>query len=192
MLHFVVSEKIDASSYPNATFLEVNDTLVALQQLAAFHRNQFDIPVIGITGSNGKTTVKEWLYQFLHGQYNIVRSPRSYNSQIGVPLSVWQINESHTLGIFEAGISQQGEMARLERIIRPTIGVLTNIGEAHSEGFNDDDHKFREKLVLFKNCKILIGREIDFEGQDEFIELLSEDLKVLTWGHGFIQSFYRR
>src|SRR5690606_28383298 len=100
-------------------------------QLAAHHRQQFQIPIIGITGSNGKTIVKEWLNQLLQPDYTIVRSPKSYNSQIGVPLSVWQINESHTLGIFEAGISKPGEMAALRKIIQPTMGVLTNIGAAH-------------------------------------------------------------
>jgi alanine racemase len=180
--NFIISEKINSSLYPDANFLQVDDGLQALQQLAAYHRGQFNIPVIGITGSNGKTIVKEWLYQLLHEDQNIVRSPKSYNSQIGVPLSIWQMNEQHTLGIFEAGISEQGEMLRLERMIRPTIGILTNIGEAHSEGFNDAEHKFREKLVLFRNCKTVIGREIDFAGQQEFIELLGEDLRVLTWG----------
>ncbi len=192
VLYYVVSEKINGDGFPGAIFLEVSDTLVALQQLAQYHRSRFTFPVIGITGSNGKTSVKEWLYQFLHTQYNIVRSPRSYNSQIGVPLSVWQMNESNTLGIFEAGISQQGEMARLERVIRPTIGVLTNIGEAHSEGFNDNDHKFREKLALFKNSEVLIGRGVDFEGQREFIELLSGDLKLLTWGDSPANHFVVR
>jgi alanine racemase len=180
--NFIVSEKINLSSYPDANFLEVDDSLQALQQLATHHRGQFNIPVIGITGSNGKTIVKEWLYQLLHEDYNIVRSPKSYNSQIGVPLSIWQMNEEHTLGIFEAGISEQGEMLRLEKMIRPTIGILTNIGEAHSEGFVDPAHKFREKLVLFRNCKTVIGRETDFAGQEEFVELLGEDLRVLTWG----------
>ena len=178
----MVSDKIDFQIYPEANFLLVYDTLAALQQLAGFHRNQFHIPVIGITGSNGKTIVKEWLYQLLHTDYSIVRSPKSYNSQVGVPLSIWQMNEEHTMGIFEAGISEQGEMLRLEKMIRPTIGILTNIGEAHSEGFNDPEHKFREKLVLFRNCKTVIGREADFAGQEEFIELLGEDIKALTWG----------
>jgi Alr-MurF fusion protein len=189
---FVVSESVDASGYPEADFLFVDDTLVALQQLAAYHRKQFNIPVIGITGSNGKTIVKEWLYQMLHNDFNIVRSPRSYNSQIGVPLSVWQMNETHTLGIFEAGISEQGEMTRLEKIIQPTLGVLTNIGEAHSEGFNDNSHKFREKLVLFKNSKTVIGKEMDFAGQKEFIDLLGEDLDVLTWGYSESNHFVVR
>jgi alanine racemase len=180
--NFICSEKINLSLYPDANFLQVDDGLQSLQQLAAYHRGQFNIPVIGITGSNGKTIVKEWLYQLLHEDHNIVRSPKSYNSQIGVPLSIWQMNEQHELGIFEAGISEQGEMLRLEKMIRPTIGILTNIGEAHSEGFNDTEHKFREKLVLFRNCKTVIGREMDFAGQEEFIELLGEDLRVLTWG----------
>jgi Alr-MurF fusion protein len=190
--NFVVSEKTDASAYPEANLLFVEDTLAALQQLAAYHRKQFNIPVIGITGSNGKTIVKEWLYQLLHKDFNIVRSPRSYNSQIGVPLSVWQMNETHELGIFEAGISQQGEMTRLERIIQPTMGILTNIGEAHSEGFNDSSHKFREKLVLFKNSKTVIGREMDFAGQKEFVDLLGEDLEVLTWGYAAGNHFVVR
>ena len=124
------------------------------------------IPVIGITGSNGKTIVKEWLYQLLHEDYNIVRSPKSYNSQIGVPLSVWQMNEQHTLGIFEAGISQPGEMEMLEKIIQPTIGILTNIGEAHSEGFTDKKQKLAEKLKLFTHCQLLIGRENDLAGAE--------------------------
>jgi len=180
--NFVISEKIDSSLFPEANFILVDDTLIALQDLAAYHRQQFHFPVVGITGSNGKTIVKEWLFQLLQEDYNIVRSPKSYNSQVGVPLSVWQMNENHTLGIFEAGISKQGEMNRLERIIRPGIGILTNIGEAHNEGFIDSAHKFREKLTLFRNCKSLIGREIDFEGQEAIFEYMSSDLEVLTWG----------
>ncbi len=190
--NFAISEQINVDGFPEANFLETGDTLHALQVLAAYHRSQFSIPVIGITGSNGKTIVKEWLYQLLNSNYKIVRSPKSYNSQVGVPLSIWQMNEEHELGIFEAGISEQGEMIRLEKMIRPTIGILTNIGEAHSEGFNDPEHKFREKLVLFKNCKIVIGREIDFAGQEEFIELLGEDLKVCTWGYSARNEFMIR
>lgn len=158
--HFVISESIDPIAYPEADFIVVADTLTALQQLAAWHRRQFNIPVIGITGSNGKTIVKEWLYQLLHDEYNIVRSPRSYNSQIGVPLSIWQMNEQHTLGIFEAGISQPGEMEKLEKIIQPTIGVLTNIGEAHSEGFDSSEQKEKEKKILFKNAEQPTALEI--------------------------------
>ena len=180
--NFVVSQEGEAGIYPDANFLLVDDSLVALQQLAAYHCQQFNIPVIGITGSNGKTIIKEWLYQLLQEDYNIVRSPKSYNSQIGVPLSVWQMNEQHTLGIFEAGISEQGEMIRLEKIIQPTIGILSNIGEAHGEGFIDSEHKFREKLSLFKNCNVLIGKEIYFEERRDVIDMLGPHLKVLTCG----------
>jgi alanine racemase len=131
-----------------------------LHDLAASHRQQFSIPVIGITGSNGKTIVKEWLYQLLQQDHNIVRSPRSYNSQIGVPLSVWQMNTQHTLGIFEAGISTVGEMEKLADVIQPTIGVLTNIADAHSEGFTNDREKALEKAKLFAHVNTLIfGRE---------------------------------
>jgi Alr-MurF fusion protein len=151
---FIISEAIDIAVFPEAAFLMVKDTLSALQQLAAYHRQQFNIPVIGITGSNGKTIVKEWLYQLLNEDFNIVRSPKSYNSQIGVPLSVWQMNEHNTLAIFEAGISKPGEMEKLENIIRPTIGVLTNIGEAHSEGFKSEEQKKEEKKILFRNAVI--------------------------------------
>lgn len=187
--NFITSEKINLSQYPDANFLMVDDSLQALQQLAIHHRGQFNIPVIGITGSNGKTIVKEWLYQLLHEDYNIVRSPKSYNSQIGVPLSLWQMNEQHTLGIFEAGVSEYGEMRRLERMIQPTIGILTNIGEAHSGGFNDAEHKFREKAVLFKNAKIIIGRDIDFVAGREVIEMLGEDIQLMTWGYGGANDF---
>jgi Alr-MurF fusion protein len=157
--NFVVNESFNTgqlSGCKGANFLVVNDVLNALQTVTAFHRKQFDIPVIGITGSNGKTIVKEWLYQLLNTDYNIARSPKSYNSQIGVPLSVWQINTTHTLGIFEAGISQPDEMQHLEKMIEPTIGVLTSIGEAHNEGFLNIRQKINEKLKLFRHSKLLI------------------------------------
>jgi len=179
---FVVSEEQDKAAYPDAGFIIVGDTLNALQQLAIYHRSQFAIPVIGITGSNGKTIVKEWLYQLLHDEYNIVRSPKSYNSQIGVPLSIWQIDEQHNLGIFEAGISQPGEMAMLEKIIQPSIGVLTNIGEAHDEGFADKTQKILEKLKLFTHCQVLIGREKDLSGHKELIASFDGKPELLTWG----------
>ncbi|WP_299466879.1 bifunctional UDP-N-acetylmuramoyl-tripeptide:D-alanyl-D-alanine ligase/alanine racemase [Mucilaginibacter sp.] len=153
--NFVVNHQPD-TIMPDANFLIVADVLVALQDLAAHHRKQFDIEVIGITGSNGKTIVKEWLYQLMSPEKNIARNPKSYNSQIGVPLSVWQINETHNLGIFEAGISTPGEMDKLEAIIQPTIGVLTHIGTAHDEGFESPEEKLSEKLKLFKNCNQLI------------------------------------
>ncbi len=157
--NFVVDETFTEESlvlYKEANFLQVNDVLDALQALTAFHRRQFTIPVIGITGSNGKTIVKEWLYQLLNNDYAIVRSPKSYNSQIGVPLSIWQMNAGHQLGIFEAGISQPDEMQQLEKIIEPTIGVFTNIGEAHNEGFLNIRQKINEKLKLFLHAGLLI------------------------------------
>lgn len=153
---FVVSDPVDTAQLPEANIIQVKDVLQALQLLAAHHRKQFAIPVIGITGSNGKTIVKEWLNQLLDDQYSIIRSPRSYNSQIGVPLSVWPMNDTHELGIFEAGISQSGEMDRLQKIIQPTIGIFTNIGEAHSEGFLNLRQKVNEKLRLFTHVKTLV------------------------------------
>jgi len=139
-----------------ANFLIVENTLFALQEFAAYYRNLFHFPVIGLTGSNGKTIVKEWLNFLLSPDYNIIRSPKSYNSQVGVPLSVIAINEKHNLGIFEAGISTVNEMTHLEKIIKPTIGVLTNIGSAHDEGFLNLVQKIDEKLLLFKDCPIII------------------------------------
>src|SRR5579871_2073665 len=144
--NFVLEQEIHL---PDANCIFVKDSLAALQQLVAIHRRQFTLPVIGITGSNGKTIIKEWLNQLLEPDYQIVRSPKSYNSQTGVPLSVWQLGPQHDLAIFEAGISLPGEMQRLEPIIRPTIGVFTNIGEAHSEGFTSLAAKAREKMKLF-------------------------------------------
>lgn len=154
--HFVVSELPSLASYPSATFYCVENVVGALQQLAQHHRNQFTYPVLAITGSNGKTIVKEWLNHLLHNQFQITRSPRSYNSQLGVPLSVWGMTESSNLAIFEAGISQYGEMAVLSEILRPDIGVITNIGEAHSDGFSSKLEKIHEKLSLFKEAKVLL------------------------------------
>ena len=137
-------------------FLVVDSSLVALQHLAAYKRSLYHGPVIGITGSNGKTVVKEWLYQLLKDDYRITRSPKSYNSQIGVPLSVWQLSEQTELAIFEAGISEMGEMARLQPIIRPTIGVITYIGTEHGENFPSLEAKRAEKLQLFSECSTII------------------------------------
>ncbi len=163
--NFVVSDRLpEFDEMKDANFLVVKDTLKALQKLAAYHRKQFNFPVIGITGSNGKTIVKEFLYQLLHKDFNIVRSPRSYNSQIGVPLSIWQMNEKHTLGIFEAGISQPDEMERLQPIIAPTIGIITNIGEAHQENFLSTRQKCMEKLTLFNDAEAII-----YDGDNGFI-----------------------
>ncbi|MES1214155.1 MAG: bifunctional UDP-N-acetylmuramoyl-tripeptide:D-alanyl-D-alanine ligase/alanine racemase, partial [Bacteroidota bacterium] len=188
--NFVISKTIDCSLYPDANFIYVADALNALQQLAAHHREQFDIPVIGITGSNGKTIVKEWLYQLLHEDFNIVRSPKSYNSQIGVPLSVWQITQQHTLGIFEAGISQPGEMQNLVKIIKPTIGILTTIGEAHSEGFTSSTQKLSEKIKLFAGCRKIIyckdytvPEQLDIEGEHR--NLFSDDVEFYSWSSSF-------
>lgn len=155
--NFVVSESFDMdAAYQDASYLQVSDVLEALQKLASEHRNAFRIPVVGITGSNGKTIVKEWLNHLLRDAFSIVRSPRSYNSQIGVPLSVWQMQEKDELAIFEAGISQAGEMERVERIIRPTIGVFTNLGGAHQENFSSLRQKCLEKLRLFKDSGLII------------------------------------
>ena len=137
-------------------FLVVDSSLAALQQLAAYKRSLYHGPVIAITGSNGKTVVKEWLYQLLKDDYRITRSPKSYNSQIGVPLSVWQLNEQTKLAIFEAGISEMGEMARLQPIIRPTIGVITYIGAEHGENFPSLEAKRAEKMLLFADCSTII------------------------------------
>lgn len=154
--NLVVGKKTASDAFPGANVLLVDNTLHAMQALAAHHRAQFRYPVIGITGSNGKTIVKEWLFQLLAPDYDIVRSPKSYNSQIGVPLSVWEMQEYHTLGIFEAGISQPGEMERLAAIIRPDVGILTNIGPAHREGFASEAEKLQEKMKLFAGAKALI------------------------------------
>jgi len=153
--NFVV-EYIPENCHGKANFLVVKSTLEALQNFAGYHRNLFDFPIIGLTGSNGKTIVKEWLNFLLSPDYNIIRSPKSYNSQVGVPLSVIAINEKHNLGIFEAGISTVNEMDKLEKIIRPTIGVLTNIGTAHDEGFLNLVQKIDEKLLLFKDSPVII------------------------------------
>ena len=154
--NFVVSQLPDTASFTDANFLVVANPLKALQKLAELHRAKFQIPVIGVTGSNGKTVVKEWLHQLLSPDRVITRSPRSYNSQIGVPLSVWQLNEESELAIIEAGISEMGEMRALQSIIRPTIGILTNIGGAHQENFFSLQEKCMEKVSLFKDCDVVI------------------------------------
>ncbi len=177
--YFVVSEKINVKQYPNAIFLIVKNVEAALQQLVAFHRTQFDMDVIGITGSNGKTIVKEWLFQLLQNHKKIIRSPQSYNSQIGVPLSVWELSQQYNLGIFEAGISTPGEMQKLAAIIRPTIGVLTNIGTAHSDGFRNNTEKLKEKLRLFEKAKIIIAHADDPLIKKEITKLKRP---VFFWG----------
>ncbi len=145
-----------AADYAGANFLKVVSTLAALQRLAERHRDEFDIPVVGITGSNGKTMVKEWLYQLLSPDMVVTRSPRSYNSQIGVPLSVWLLSEHSGIGLFEAGISEPGEMDALRDIIQPTIGILTSLGDAHQEAFRSMDEKCTEKMRLFHDARVVI------------------------------------
>lgn len=191
--NFVVSEKIDRSLYPAANFIYVANTLVALQTIATVHRNKFNYPVIGITGSNGKTILKEWLFQLLNYNYDIVRSPKSYNSQVGVPLSVWQMNIHHELAIFEAGISTQGEMDKLAPIINPEIGVFTFLGDAHAEGFESRDQKIKEKLKLFSNSKVLVycadEKELD-EAVEIFKKTVNPSIQLFAWSRvkaGFLR-----
>ena len=178
--NFIVSSlPVDIDQYPQSNFLLVHDTLQAMQQLAAYHREQFDIPVIAITGSNGKTTVKEWLYQLLSPDFNVCRSPRSYNSQVGVPLSLWLLNQHNDVAIIEAGISNPNEMDNLNRMIRPTISVITNIGEAHQENFFTKEGKCDEKLKLMRNCETAVVNL-----QDEFITKVARQEilnKVKNW-----------
>jgi alanine racemase len=179
--NFVVQKNFDASAFINANFIFVDDTLAALQFVAAYHRQQFNYPVVAITGSNGKTIVKEWLYQLLSPEYNIVRSPRSYNSQLGVPLSVWQMNNDFNLAIFEAGISMPNEMKKLADIIEPNVGILTNIGNAHDENFDSTQQKTEEKCKLFASCKTVI-----VNGDDHSItKILSKqsNADLITWGN---------
>jgi alanine racemase len=181
--NFVITDEKYIDLFPDANILLVKDALIALQSLAKYNRSQYDLKVLGITGSNGKTIVKEWLYQLLTADFNIVRSPKSFNSQIGVPLSVWDIEADHTLGIFEAGISKGNEMDALADIIQPTIGILTNIGEAHAEGFGSQSEKLQEKLKLFKNAELFIYspeytegiRKSDLPGQQKFSWSFKED-----------------
>ncbi len=161
-----------ASDYPEANFLKVVNTLEALQRLAERHRDEYNIPIVGITGSNGKTMVKEWLYQLLSPSMFVTRSPRSYNSQIGVPLSVWLMDEQTQVGVFEAGISQSGEMLALRDIIQPSIAVLTNLGAAHQENFASKEEKCREKLILFHDAETIV-----YNGDDETVSKVVAEYK---------------
>jgi len=180
--NFVVSEKIDEIKFAEANFISVSDTLAALQNLCVYHRKQFSIPVLGITGSNGKTIVKEWLYQLMREDKNIVRSPKSFNSQVGVPLSVWQMSEENELGIFEAGISRPDEMEHLGKIISPTIGIFTNVGQSHDENFLDTRQKIREKLKLFVHTETLIYCKDYLQLNEEIVASKPlKNLKIFTW-----------
>ncbi|WP_181305010.1 bifunctional UDP-N-acetylmuramoyl-tripeptide:D-alanyl-D-alanine ligase/alanine racemase [Rufibacter sp. XAAS-G3-1] len=205
---FVVEDAsgiMDLTSYPQANVLLVSDSIQAMQRLAAYHRRKFSIPVVGITGSNAKTIVKEWLSQLLSVSERVVKSPRSYNSQIGVPLSVWQMNESHTIGVFEAGISQPDEMEHLASVLQPTLGVFTNLGSAHDEGFTSQTQKLHEKLKLFAHVTQLIycadqpvvRETIQAEGLPGFAWSTQEhpaaqvQLKVLEMHHGKTKVRFR-
>ena len=181
VFNFVVNTNFDTRIFPDANFLKVDDVLAALQMVASRHRAQFTYPVIGITGSNGKTIVKEWLNQLLSNRYHIIRSPRSYNSQIGVPLSVWEMDEKHQLAIFEAGISQKGEMDALANIIQPTIGILTSMGTAHQEGFESEAEKRNEKWKLFQKAQVIITplSEVALDVKDALHHAGSPS--IITW-----------
>jgi Alr-MurF fusion protein len=167
------------NDFKEANILVVENSIAALQKISSQHRQRFQIPVIGITGSNGKTIIKEWLFQLLSKSEVVVKNPGSYNSQVGVPLSVWQIQKHHTLGIFEAGISRPGEMENLQMIIRPTIGLFTNIGSAHSEGFKSLEEKIVEKLKLFEHVEWLVYCK-DHKELDDVIK--QHSIKSITWG----------
>lgn len=181
---FVVTRLPEKDFFPNAVFITVDNSLTALQELATHHRNKFTYPVIGLTGSNGKTIVKEWLNHLLLEDFHIVRSPKSYNSQIGVPLSIWQMHEHATLAILEAGISTTGEMEKLAKMINPNIGLFTNIGEAHSEGFASLREKIREKLMLFRNAEMLVYCSDNDDIREE-VSVFSEgkNIRLVSWGH---------
>lgn len=174
---FIISKKEKAKNLLAANIIEVENTLIALQSIAAQHRQQFSYPVIGITGSNGKTMTKEWLFQLLQEDHYVVRSPKSYNSQLGVPISVWNMNKHHQIAIFEGGISQVGEMDVLAKIIRPTIGILTSIGAAHDEGFSSRTEKLKEKLKLFQGAKFIVS---DYKISQKSKEYTT--VKFCTWG----------
>ncbi|MCQ2262321.1 MAG: bifunctional UDP-N-acetylmuramoyl-tripeptide:D-alanyl-D-alanine ligase/alanine racemase [Bacteroidales bacterium] len=166
-----------------ANFWYVKDVVMALQQLVAVHRAQFQIPVVGVTGSNGKTIVKDWIVQMLSDDKKVVSSPKSYNSQIGVPLSVWQMSHDHEVAVFEAGISEPGEMERLRSVIAPTIGIFTNIGQAHDEHFLSRQQKIAEKLQLFTHCDTLIYCADHKEIQNALSEVETfRHVRLFSWG----------
>lgn len=166
--------------FAKANFLKVESSLRALQRLAERHRDEFDVPVVGITGSNGKTIVKEWLNQLLSPSFVITRSPRSYNSQIGVPLSVWLLHSRTQIGLFEAGISEPDEMEKLHDIIQPTIGIITNIGSAHRENFSSAEEKCMEKLRLFRDAEVLIY-PLDDKTVSECVDKTGFSGRLVTW-----------
>lgn len=163
---FLLEHEVDLPKLAHATFIFVEDVQNSLQRMAQKHRARFSYPVIGITGSFGKTIVKEWLNHFLKDQYNLIRSPKSYNSQIGVALSVLQMTDEHNMAMFEAGISKPGEMERLQTMIQPTVGVFTGLGTAHDGGFISSEAKLEEKAKLFKNCPVVVSGYFTFAQSD--------------------------
>ena len=182
--NFIITHPVAQFNHLEANFVQVSDAVKAMQQIAAAHRRTFTCPVVGVTGSNGKTIVKEWLSQMLVPEYCVVKNPNSYNSQIGVPLSVWQMSEQHSLAIFEAGISQPGEMGKLEAVIQPTIGILTNIGSAHDEFFSNHEEKLAEKLKLFSHCQCFIYNS-DNQLIDNYIKRNPQfKSHAISWGRG--------
>lgn len=168
-------------SFLNANYYRVDNVLEALQRLASRHRASFQIPVVAVTGSNGKTIVKEWLSQLIGQDEQLVRSPRSFNSQVGVPLSIWQMNRHTTMAVFEAGISQRGEMQKLEQIIQPEYGLFTNLGSAHQQNFSSEEEKLKEKLQLFKNVKAIFYCR-DHQLVHSCIEKSFTGKELVTWG----------
>lgn len=179
---FVISEKRkEFAELKEARFHEVENVLEALQQYAGKYRRERKAEVIGITGSNGKTIVKEWLYQLLSENFSVYRSPRSYNSQVGVPLSLCGIGESIQLALIEAGISYPGEMEKLEQMIRPDIGIFTHLGDAHGENFTSLAEKLAEKAILFRHCRLVIGQEGEAL---ETIRRMNKQARIMSWGEG--------
>ena len=176
----VVIESNELTVPKAANVIKVDNCIMALQRLARHKRLAFEKPVIGITGSNGKTIVKEWLSKMLATRHAVVKSPRSYNSQLGVPLSVWELTETHDLAVFEAGISKEGEMVKLQRIIRPDMGILTNIGTAHEEGFRSIKAKLQEKISLFAKSQVLIYHSDDELIREE-VDKLPQNVRRLSW-----------
>ncbi|UCS94400.1 bifunctional UDP-N-acetylmuramoyl-tripeptide:D-alanyl-D-alanine ligase/alanine racemase [Echinicola marina] len=178
--NFVVQEKTSFSKLEHANILLVPNTAEALQALAQYNRVQFSRPVIGITGSNGKTIVKEWLGQLLSQKFHVAKSPKSYNSQIGVPLSIFMIEQQHQAAILEAGISRPGEMSKLEKMIKPSMGIFTNIGTAHAEGFQNQREKLKEKLLLFKDAQYIIYRKDQKTVHNAMLEHFDMD-RLISW-----------
>ncbi|MBO7630186.1 MAG: alanine racemase, partial [Bacteroidales bacterium] len=181
--NFVITKVMENyATCEEANFLFVDDSVAALQRLAQKHRQRFHYPVIGITGSNGKTIVKEWLTSILDDKFRVVKSPDSYNSRLGVPLSVWQMSDQHDIAVFEAGISRPNEMRALADIIDPTIGILTNIGAAHAQFFQNNVRKIIEKLKLFQNVEVLIYHN-DNQELNMVLQLPEyTHLKIISWG----------